>query len=200
MDSTQIFIDHVKAECKKHKVKIKEYKRHYVKLTDGVKCGGYFDDSSKPPILAFAKGRPDYLELLVHEYCHMTQWLDKLPLWDEAESALTLMWSWLGGEDWKDADVEKSIDIAKRLELDNEKRSVEMIKRFNLPIDTALYTKKANAYVLFYNHLKDTRRWSKPENTPYSNERVLAAMSDKFDMDYDHLSQRLANLFINEDI
>ena len=196
--NTQAFIDHVQTECKKHKVKFKDYKRGYIKLIDGIKCGGFFDDAATPPVLAFAQGREDFLGLMAHEYCHMTQWLDGIPLWKEAEEALSGMWDWLSGEEIEN--VEKSIDIARDLELDNEKRTVEMIKKWKLPIDVNEYIRKANAYVLFYNYLKKTRKWSEPTNSPYINKNIVEAMSDKFDMDYEKLSPELFELYKREKI
>lgn len=194
----QAFIDHVQSECKKHKVKFKAYKRGYIKLTDGVKCGGFFDDAATPPVLAFAQGREDFLGLMAHEYCHMTQWLDGIPLWKEAEEALSGLWDWLSGEEIEN--IEKSINTARDLELDNEKRTVEMIKKWNLPIDVNEYIRKANAYVLFYNYLKKTRKWSEPTNSPYINKNIVEAMSDKFDMDYEKLSPELFELYKREKI
>jgi hypothetical protein len=194
------FIKYVVSECKKHGVKVKEYKRGYIKLTDNIKCAGFFDDNTKPPTLAYAKGREDYLELLVHEFCHMTQWLDKIELWGKASVSLEKMWEWLGNKDKKIVGIRSHIDIARDLELDNEKRSVEMIKKWNLPIDVPTYTKKANAYVLFYNHLKTSRNWSVPGNSPYGNKRILDSMSDKFDMDYDKLSDEIKKMFKEEKI
>jgi hypothetical protein len=75
-----------------------------------------------------------------------------------------------------------------------------MIKKWNLPIDVPTYTKKANAYVLFYNHLKTSRNWSVPGNSPYGNKRILNSMSDKFDMDYDKLSDEIKKMFKEEKI
>jgi hypothetical protein len=165
---------------------------------DGVKCGGFFDDSAKPPVLAFAQGREDFLGLMVHEYCHMTQWIDQIPLWAEAETALSIMWNWLAGEDHEDIDW--AIGIARDLELDNEKRTTEMIIKWNLPIDPVEYVKKSNAYVLFYNYIKTTRKWSEPDNSPYTNMNIVNAMSDKFDMDYEKLSDELLEIYKREKI
>jgi hypothetical protein len=75
-----------------------------------------------------------------------------------------------------------------------------MFKKWDLPVDTALYTKKANAYVLFYNYMKISRKWSNPDNVPYRNKNILEAMSDKFDMDYENLSEELIELFKKEKI
>ena len=38
---TKRFIDYVQGECIAHGVKFKPYKRGYIKLMDGVKCGGF---------------------------------------------------------------------------------------------------------------------------------------------------------------
>ncbi len=53
---------------------------------------------------------------------------------------------------------------------------------------------------MFYNWMMKTRRWSKPNNSPYKNERVKAAMSTKFNMRYAKLSSRLEKIFKQEDI
>ena len=75
-----------------------------------------------------------------------------------------------------------------------------MIKKWKLPIDVNEYIRKANAYVLFYNYLKKTRKWSEPTNSPYINKNIVEAMSDKFDMDYEKLSPELFELYKREKI
>jgi hypothetical protein len=196
------FIEFVKSECKKHGVKFKPYKRSYVKLTDDIKCGGYFDDGSDSgkPELAFAQGREDFIELMVHEYCHMTQWIDGIELWEVSADSLTVVDEWLSGVDHPDELVEVSLNKSRELELDNEKRSVEIFKKWDLPVDVDLYIRKSNAYVLFYNYMKISRKWSNPDNAPYRNKNIIDAMSDKFDMDYENLSEELIELFKKENI
>ncbi len=200
--NTSNFIEFVKSECAKHGVKFKPYKRKYIKLTDSIKCGGYFsdgaDDSIKVPTLAFAQGSPDYLELLVHEYCHMTQWLDKIPLWDESEDSMNKIDQWLSGK--RVHNIQKHLASSRDLELDNEIRSVKMIKKWKLPIDIATYTKKANAYVIFYNYMKYSRKWSSPGNSPYKNQIIIGAMSKKFDMEYETISPELVQLYRSQNI
>jgi hypothetical protein len=63
-----------------------------------------------------------------------------------------------------------------------------------------LYIRKSNAYVLFYNYMKISRKWSNPDNAPYRNKNIIEAMSDKFDMDYENLSEELIELFKKEKI
>jgi hypothetical protein len=75
-----------------------------------------------------------------------------------------------------------------------------MIKDWGLSIDVERYTKRANAYLQFYNWMKQTRKWSKPNNTPYSNKRIVAAMPANFRMNYDKLPKRLEKLYKEENI
>jgi hypothetical protein len=196
------FIEFVKSECKKHGVKFKPYKRSYVKLTDDIKCGGYFDDGSDSgkPELAFAQGREDFIELMVHEYCHMTQWLEGIELWEVCSDSMTIIDEWLSGKEHPKKLVECSINNSRDLELDNEKRAVKIFKEWNLPVNIDLYVKKANAYVNFYNYMKTTRKWSNPGNSPYTNKNILEAMSDKFDMNYRELTPGLIELYKKEKI
>jgi hypothetical protein len=86
------------------------------------------------------------------------------------------------------------------LELDNEKRSVALIKKWEFDIDVDEYTRKANAYVLFYNYLYHTRRWSDPKNSPYTNQNIIGKMSNKFNMRYNEMSKKYLELFQKENV
>jgi hypothetical protein len=203
-EKVEIFIAHVKSECEKHGVEYRRFNAPFVELTESIKCSGFFsdgtDESFDHPILCFADERTDWLEILVHEYCHMTQWLDgdHFDLWGKAVDAIDFVDKWIGGEDI--SGIEEYINISRDLELDNEKRSVEMMKKFDLPIDISKYIKKSNAYVHFYNYLKTTRKWSVPGNAPYQNENILNAMSENFDMEYSYLTEDLKKLYAFERI
>ena len=201
---TEAFISFVKEECKKNSVKFKPYKRSYIKLTDDIKCGGFFDDGSDPKLrkatLAFAQGRKDFLELMVHEYCHMTQWIDGIELWDVSADSLTVVDEWLSGVDHPDELVEVSLNNSRELELDNEKRSAKLIEKYDLSIDKEKYIKKANAYLYFHHWMRKTRRWSSSANPPYRNKNIIAAMPSNFRGKYDKLPKRFEKLFEQENI
>jgi hypothetical protein len=190
------FVEFVKQECKRYNIKCKLKPVKYLRLSGNIKCSGYFDEEE--PALAVATNRQDWLEILVHEYCHLTQWLDNGSIWKKGTTSLAYVFEWLAGADVKR--VNKHIDAARDLELDNEKRSVAMIKKWDLNIDTDSYIKKANAYVQFYNYMKQTRKWCVPNNSPYKNARVVDAMSTKFNLNYKKLSKRLEKVFIQENI
>jgi hypothetical protein len=196
------FIQFVKDECKRLGVKthIKDVK--YVKLSPTIKCSGYFDDADpkKGAILAASMGKPDGLEILVHEYCHLTQWQDGFELWKKAGSALPVIDEWLEGKYKRPQTLERAFEIAIGLELDNEKRSVKIVKEWGLSIDVENYVKRANSYLMFYNWLKQTRRWSKPGNQPYNNKRLVSAMPANFRMNYSKLPKKYEVIYREENI
>jgi hypothetical protein len=190
------FIEYVKGECKKYGVKCKLKSVKYVKMDGNVKCSGWFDE--EVPELVVAMNRPDWIEILAHEYGHLTQWRENTPIWKEAVKSLPKVWGWLDGTNVRN--IEKHIGISRDLELDNEKRAVKIIKKFELKVDLEHYVKKANAYVQFYNWMLITRKWSKPTNSPYKNKNLVEAMSSKFNMKYDKLTPKLENIFRTENI
>jgi hypothetical protein len=189
-------IKFIKGECKKYNINFILKNTKTVKFTDGFRCSGYFDEKN----LVVAKNRPDYIQILVHEYGHLTQYVEQCPLWGECSKTNShdKLDRWLAGEEVKD--IEHALSLCRDLELDNEKRSIKIIKKFNLNINIDIYIKRANAYVHFYNYLLYSRRWSRPSNSPYNNKRLLNAMSTKFDMNYKKLSKKMFKLFEEENI
>lgn len=188
------FIDFVKAECKRHDVSCELRPTKFVKLGN-IKCSGWFDSDNKR--LVVSMNRPDALSILVHEYAHLTQWQDclngKFPLWDKSTNSLNLVDEWLGGKSVRN--IRYHLAVNRDLELENEKRSVAIIRKFGLSIDIPSYIRRANAYAHFYNWLYHTRRWSKPSNSPYTNTMVIEAMSPRFNMRYDKMSKKVYNAF-----
>jgi hypothetical protein len=193
-----LFIKYVKSECKKSGVKVDIRNVSYLKMSGNIKCSGYFDAEAK--ILVCAKNSPNWLEVLIHEFCHYLQWKENCPAWVNGIESIDPIDRWIGGEEIEN--IEYHLGMARDLELDNEKRSVDMIIKWGLDseIDVNTYTKKANAYVLFYNWLGKTRKWSKPGNAPYKNEKILNTMSEKFDMNYDTLDSNIERIFMIENI
>ncbi len=198
MKNNTKFIKFVKEECEKHGVECKLMLAKYVDYSGDIKCGGWFDGNIKE--LAVAMKHKDSMSLLVHEYSHMTQWLDGIDIWNKCmdEEANDKVDRWISGE-YID-NVNYYIDNCRDLELDNEKRAVKLIKKFNLEIDVDTYIKKANAYVQFYNYIKLSRKWSMPKNSPYSNERIMNICPSKFNMDYTKISSKLEKAFREENI
>lgn len=190
------FIDFVKDECRREGVKCDLRNTTYVKISNSIKASGYFDETV--PTLVCSMKRPDSIEILAHEYGHLTQWREQIPLWKAAEVSMAKMDEWLEGKDV--TNIEKHIGACRDLELDNEKRAVKIIKQFELPVDLEHYVKKANAYVYFYTRLISTRKWCAPKNSPYKNKRVIACMPNTFKKDYSKIPKKIEAIFEQENL
>lgn len=145
----------------------------------GADCSGYFDPAEKKFVCS--TGKSFWFETYAHEYGHFTQWVDGV-LTEEDED--DILWDWLVGGDYTYEAVKKSVRASQDIEADNEKRTVELIKKYGLPIDVPTYIQKSNAYILFYSVVLMTRRWSDGETPTYSvpeiygklpNDRILEA-------------------------
>ena len=111
---------------------------------------------------------------------------------------MPLVDEWLTGKDVPN--IKKHLAVSRELELDNEKRAVKLIKKFDLGIDVDHYIRKANAYVFFYNRLLATRKWATPQNSPYTNQRIIEKMPRYFKADYSVTPKRIEKIFIQENL
>jgi hypothetical protein len=196
----ELFIQKIKAHCKEYGIKVDLRNTKYLILGKNVKCAGYFDHENRK--LVCAMNRPDSMQILVHEYAHFTQWVDQCKAWTnlgkDGKDSLTLLFDWLDGKNIRN--ISRHVAICRDMELDNEKRSIKLIEKNKLNINIEDYTKRANAYVMFYNYMLISRRWSKPSNSPYKNKRIIEVMSPKFNMQYKKPSKKLMNLYESEGI
>jgi hypothetical protein len=190
------FIQWVKKQCKENGVKCDLRKVKYLRLSGNIRCSGYFDEESKE--LVVAMNNTDWLGIIVHEYCHMTQWLEGVKVWTDGCEGLEKVEEWLSGKSVRG--IKTALAKSRDLELDNEKRSVALMKKWGLKIDIDDYIRKANAYVMFYNYMYHSRKWSAPGNAPYSNQMIISKMSNKFNMRYKQMSERLLKLYKDENI
>lgn len=191
----QEFVQFVKEECKYYGVKFRLSKSRQVRLGNGGMCRGFFDDGRRE--LVCATNNPHFLGILAHEYCHMRQWIEKADIWVKANE-LDSYTAWQDFLDGKEVDAELHLSIIRDLELDNEKRTVALIKKLKLPIDVGDYIKKANCYIMFYNWMKISGKWCK--TAPYDHKRLFDAVPDKFSLNYNKLPKKLETIFREEGI
>lgn len=196
MSNVRQFIKFVKAECEANGIKLKLKRTNYIVASKSIRCSGYFDEVTKE--LVVARKNPHWLEILVHEFAHLTQWKDNCKEWRNLGDSITKVDDWLAGKKVKY--VKKALGRVRDLELDNEKRSTKIIKDWGLPIDIKEYTQKANAYVQFYNWMYFTRRWCSVKNSPTKNPEVYKQMPTIFRMDYKNMSEKYFKIFEQEGI
>lgn len=168
---------------------------------DGLGCSGYFWEDEEPElVVACAKPAKEWVKIMVHETCHRDQWTENAKWWrHKVDGHDPLIWleEWLRREvNLRGEKLSKVLTGCAMVELDCERRSVEKIKEFELPIDLWEYRKKANAYVWFYQAMRHTRRWYAPGKSPYQVEAVWKAMPNHFDNDYSKLPRKFKDLIL----
>lgn len=147
------FVDSVKRKCKYHGIKLVLSPSRYVIFTDDYKneCAGYFADDDKLLVVACGKPAEEWIQILVHESCHMDQWIQNDPRLEEWGNACISYSQYLqGNKILNKAQLRSVEDKLIELELDCEIRSVAKIKKWGLPISIEKYIKEANVYILSY--------------------------------------------------
>lgn len=182
--SHSLFVSHVLTTLEHWGVDVElsaKQQVHTLPNQQGLACSGFFTETPYPKLaVATGKNKKEWLAILAHEFSHACQWKEQDPLWvqlfddwgygrEEASDALD---RWLDGEEWSNTTLCDVIARIRDIELDCEKRTIQWIKTFKLPIDIEEYTQKANSYVYFYNQVQKTRRWYDTGQAPYQLERV----------------------------
>ncbi len=153
------FVALVKKDCRHHNIEFFVPKTQKI-WELGCYLTGYFDGFK----LAVAGGISEkrFMQTLAHEYCHMQQYLDKAPVWTNAIKSKFADWIVkkrgvsLSGESLNKAYLADAL-----VELDCERRTLDMIDALDLPLDHDEYAKSANAYVWSFAWQRDKRAWFK---------------------------------------
>lgn len=143
---------------------------------DNNNVSGYFSDEDNEIVITYENS---WIETLVHEFNHYMQCKEESIYWTNLDynnsNCLDLMWRWLDGEiELNKNDLTIIFSRIRDLEHDCEKRTVKMIKSFDLPIDLEKYICEANIYILFYNLAKEKRCWFPADVGPSSMKDAFA--------------------------
>lgn len=186
-------IEHVKAECKKYKVKFYIGKGKYL-LCNGIKVNGYFD--SDELVLAISLNTPNWLLILSHEYSHMLQYFEQCKEWKYYEKSLFDFVAFIEGSKVSKKYLNKSIETLIDLERDCEVRSSNFLSSVGYDkID--VYIQKANAYTLFYYYMKENKVWYKIGKEPYNLPKVWKKFPKTFNIDKKAVYNELKNNYVN---
>lgn len=150
------FLDDLKFTCKSRKIDLVFCNTKTVEIEKGIRCSGYFDHVGREIVIG--KKREDWLQLLVHESCHMDQWIADTRIWKADNVVGTQNFDkWILGREV--SNIRTAVKNIINLELDCDKRAVAKIIEYDLPINTHTYIQRANAGVMYYNYVYKTRRW-----------------------------------------
>lgn len=136
----------------------------------GLPCGGYFDSGTGSICVAVKRPFDIWAGTLSHEYSHYEQWREGTSEWSattlpDGTDVSSLIDEWLSGSIELDTvEVSRYMRIIASLELDCERRSLENISRWEIPLDKHKYAVMANAYVLSHEVAWKHRVWLKPQS------------------------------------
>lgn len=137
---------------------------------DPAECTGWCDGDS----IEIARELNLFEETFVHEFCHMTQAVEDIHLWNQHQKST--FWDDLQSNNTDCINFWDEIYKTIRLEQDCEARVLEINKHWNL-FDASLYAKQANAYLYFYHYVYITRNWELA--SPLYCDELLKVMPSK---------------------
>lgn len=147
--------------------------------SDGCRCSGYFDEDQKH--IKIGRKTPDFLSILVHEYCHFLQYINNSRVYQKSEKASRIVDNWFAGKNYSPLILKRAFFIVRSMELDCEKRAVRLIRKFGLPINLKIYSKEANCYVYSHFLMEKTRKFNPFKVNPYYSKQVRRIMPSKID-------------------
>jgi hypothetical protein len=194
----KVFIEDLKIYTKENNIKLILSPEKGVQFSEGgILCNGYFDDITSTLACALGKDVSQWLVILLHESCHMDQWVEKVPEWTE-NVGMDNIEKWLNGDDSVNMNnIDNEIRTSIIVEVDCEKRTVEKIKKYGLDsiINIDEYIQKSNAYVLFYLWMRKNRKWYTIGKEPYNIPDVVDIMPKTFDIDYTILDSNIEKTY-----
>jgi len=174
-------------QCKKHGIKLKLINSATIPYIDNtnIQVSGYFDTMNMELAVAKGKDLVEWLEIIIHESCHLDQYVENCEVWnsnsyfDTDVSAIVDLWL-SNIIELKPKILSEMINKIIDLERDCDLRAIEKIKKYKLDdiIDLKRYTQKSNAYHLSYIAVKKLRKWNKPNKAAYQVEEVLNSFSN----------------------
>ena len=175
--STKKFIKHVR----KH---LAEYGMSLVwGRGDTVHCGGYtssayFCEGEK--MIRVARKNALWLESLVHEYGHFTQWLDGSKIYKKSDRAIINIDKWFNRETVGKVRLSKSFRTVREMERDCEIKSCRIARKFKLPIRSNGYARRANIYIYSHWIMEEKQKFWAYSREPMHSKYILSLVPNNF--------------------
>lgn len=192
---TKNFLNDTLELCLKHKVSIRMVADTKVKIHGRTYARGYFSDAPlELAIATISDSQFGWLEVLLHESCHLDQTINKRLDWYK-DTSWALMEDWLDGTVLSKPKLERITVGVQNIEIDCEKRSLRKIKRYKLPIDQVKYVQRANAYAYYIRYLKKIRYWHNMKGSNEYDVNIWPHMPKKFLKSYLEIPKEIEELF-----
>lgn len=173
--NTSKLLGDIALKCIKNKITFKLDYTSHVDI-DGLPCSGYFDEKTLC-VAVDKKQELEWVMVLIHEDCHVDQWLEDSSYWVPDKDAINIVEGWINGKRYTKKRLLQGFDNTIAIELDCEKRSVAKAKKYKIPFSVKQYTQQANAYLFGYVATYYTKKWYK---SPYENVNIWSKMPETF--------------------
>ena len=167
------------------------------KIEDNV-VSGYFSELDNEIVVGI--NTDSWIEVLVHEFCHYIQYTENCKEWQALEmdndNACNLMWLWINKEiELKEKEIDVIFKKVQSMELDCERRTVNLIKKYKLPIDVKQYITEANIYIYFYNFAAKNRLWFPSNIGPNSFKKLYSLVPKSMRGSRSKMSQEFYDIY-----
>jgi len=174
------FLNYAKKECDKNGIDLVVYDG---KEIPNLRCLGFFSEYEMQLGVAMGVPENNWVSTLAHELCHTKQFLENTKVWRNIKIG-----NYDKGEMF-DMWIEKKVELTEiqrkkyvkaiiDLEYDCEKRTVQLIKRLKLPVDTKAYIRGAVSYLWSYKVMSEVRK--EPKVFTYEIPQLLKQMPTQF--------------------
>jgi len=194
-DEHKAFVEETYTRCKEYDVAFQLINNRFITGDKGEgEYNGWFSDHH-PKRLSVACDQPikEWMIVLIHESCHMDQWLENDLTWGNWRDYDEIPY-----DEMTDEQLESWCRRTQALEKNCEQRAVNKIYRNeNLKsiIDIAEYAQKANAYIVFHRFMMERKKFYDLGKEPYNIENIWTQMPDHFDFDAWNVSDDLLEVF-----
>lgn len=175
MNFSKILSD-VALKCAKHEINLRLESVDFLDK-DTLACSGYFDEKT----LAVATKKDTRLEwvlILLHEFCHLKQWAEDAPCWVSDKNSLDIVEGWvMENKTFSKKRLLNGFRNAVAVELDCEKRTIKLAKKYEIKFNRKVYIQQANAYLYSYVYALHNRQWCR---APYNNQEIWTKMPEVF--------------------
>ena len=169
----QRVVEYIKAESKKRGCKVKIYSNRKLKNTLFECADGEFSEfDMEIRCLKDRKDKKNYwIGVLVHEYCHLLQCYNEEKVWQNFEDVTSEIEDGIIFKKSSEIQMPKRqrLNLAKaiiKLELDCEKKAVNLLKQLKTNIDYDYYIACANVILYKYIFWAETGKWKQQNLLP----------------------------------
>jgi hypothetical protein len=160
----QDFIRFVKSDLLEYSFKLEITRGNFVN-NGGHRVSGIFDENNK--FLRVGGKHHSWLSILVHEYAHFIQWktqaIEFTDMFINGVDCNQIVDMWINGcDEFRPTTVKRAFIKVRRLERNCEMLALNIIRRYELPINRKRFVRQANCHIYYYHMMEMTRkRWIK---------------------------------------